>query len=53
MKRKTLANNLQNWHQGVDKKCVESIIDMIGLDKMIRAERLSLDEFVRMFEETE
>lgn len=53
MKRKTLANNLQNWHQGVDKKCVESIIDMIGLDKMIRAERLTLDEFVNLFEEIE
>jgi 16S rRNA (adenine1518-N6/adenine1519-N6)-dimethyltransferase len=53
MKRKTLANNLQNWHQGVDKKCVESIIDMIGLDKMIRAECLTLDEFVSLFEEIE
>ncbi len=53
MKRKTLANNLQNWHQGADKKCVESIIEMIGLDKMIRAECLSLSEFTKLFEEIE
>ena len=53
MKRKTLANNLQNWRQGVDKKLVESIIEMIGLDRMIRAERLTLDEFIELFEEIE
>lgn len=53
MKRKTLANNLQNWRHGVDKKSVESIIEMMDLNKMIRAERLTLDEFINLFEEIE
>lgn len=53
MKRKTLANNLQNWYLGVDKKQVESIIENLNLDKKIRAERLSLDDFINLFETIE
>ena len=53
MKRKTLANNLQNWVPHADKKAVQDLLVEMELDFRVRAEDLGIDDFVALYERIE
>ena len=48
-RRKTLINALSSANlPGADKKTIESALEKLGLDRRIRGERLSVEEFVAL-----
>ena len=48
-RRKTLINALSSADlDGADKKTIESALDKLGMDRRIRGERLSVEEFVAL-----
>jgi 16S rRNA (adenine1518-N6/adenine1519-N6)-dimethyltransferase len=49
MKRKTLTNNLAKWRENVDKAGIDSILRSLDLDTRIRAEELTLDQFLEIY----
>lgn len=50
MRRKTLANNLMSAFS-LSRECAEKVIENAGLDKSIRGERLSTEDFVKLSDE--
>lgn len=49
MKRKTLTNNLAVYRKDMKKNEIESMIEDVGLKKSVRAEALSIQQFIRLF----
>jgi len=48
-RRKLLVNNLTEYLE-YDKSRLESVLDLLGWDKKIRAEQVSIDDFIRLAE---
>ncbi len=45
-RRKTLSNNLLGADLGLDRPIIDAVLDQMGLPRDVRAERLSLQDFV-------
>lgn len=48
-RRKTIYNNLNGWLK--DKEKTESLLDRAGITPSTRAQQLSLEDFIRLYEE--